>query len=616
MEDPEAALFEHTFVKEWQELLTLQTRILADAQVDGSGNNTVSDSEALAKEAYSDSEALAKEDTAGRGFRTIISYYTEQPQLLDPHLPALFETFSAYMVNEITKAVQEGEPVIANPYAYRCLYTLITVRGYKKTVNLLPNDPELLTPCLALLNRHLAASDSNGLWEVEYVLFLWLSLLVQAPFSLSSIDTDASHDTPLGDRLLALGLRQHSTGELMSLIDWVVVRLTRHETEPSLSLVACLDVVNAVLKIGQRDVLLPVSDRIPIGVLTPLLKSKNATIRKYTARLAQRLGLLYVKPRPVTWAYSRGARSLAANLSRLKDTKDKTQSKGTAQEGERGRETGDKGKNAVSVLPGLPPVTTGGLGALASLSESDIDDLIGFDVPEAFDQCVEALLVSLCDTDIVVRQTSAKGLGRVMARLPRVFAKEVLDAVLSIFSPAETPAAWHGACLSLAEMARRGLILPDALPDAMPPILEALTFSRREGHKETGAYVRDAGAYCVWAFSRAYSPQDMQPYVEALGAALVSVSCFDREVNCRRAANAAYQECVGRLGTLPHGIEVIQLADFLSLGLKREAFTRIAPGIAALGDQAYLVPLVSHLLDHSVVSWDSAIRRLAAKVGV
>lgn len=39
-------------------------------------------------------------------------------------------------------------------------------------------------------------------------------------------------------------------------------------------------------------------------------------------------------------------------------------------------------------------------------------------------------------------------------------ADEVLEAVLDGFNDAERDCAWHGGCLALAELARRGLLLP------------------------------------------------------------------------------------------------------------------------------------------------------------
>jgi hypothetical protein len=76
-----------------------------------------------------------------------------------------------------------------------------------------------------------------------------------------------------------------------------------------------------------------------------------------------------------------------------------------------------------------------------------------------------------------------------------------------------------------------------------------------------GAHVRDAASYVCWAFARAYSPgigslntqslisvivEIMAQHVNKLANALVVMGVFDREVNCRRAATAAFQENVGR----------------------------------------------------------------------
>ena len=56
-------------------------------------------------------------------------------------------------------------------------------------------------------------------------------------------------------------------------------------------------------------------------------------------------------------------------------------------------------------------------------------------------------------------------IGRVTGRLPRELADEVVASIMELFTITETDGAWHGGCLALAELGRRGLLLPHRLAD-------------------------------------------------------------------------------------------------------------------------------------------------------
>jgi hypothetical protein len=117
-----------------------------------------------------------------------------------------------------------------------------------------------------------------------------------------------------------------------------------------------------------------------------------------------------------------------------------------------------------------------------------------------------------------------------------------------VFTDEETDSAWHGGCLALAELARRGLLLPFRLPETVPVIVKAIHYDVRRGQNSVGAHVRDAACYVCWAFARAYHPEVMRPFVGDLSVGMLLAALFDREINCRRAASAAFQENVGRQG--------------------------------------------------------------------
>lgn len=199
-------------------------------------------------------------------------------------------------------------------------------------------------------------------------------------------------------------------------------------------------------------------------------------------------------------------------------------------------------------------------------------------------------------------------------RLHKQMADDVVGAVLEQFADADNDLAWHGCCLALAELSRRGLLLPARLGDVVPLVQRAIHFDVLRGQHSVGLHVRDAACYVCWAFARAYSPAVMKPYIAELSSAMLLTALFDREINCRRAASAAFQENVGRQGNanFPLGIDIISIADYFSLGNRILAYSSIAPRVSAM-DLDIHASFLSHLHTTKLVHWDSDIRELAAK---
>jgi hypothetical protein len=116
-----------------------------------------------------------------------------------------------------------------------------------------------------------------------------------------------------------------------------------------------------------------------------------------------------------------------------------------------------------------------------------------------------------------------------------------------------------------------------------------------------------------WAIARAYSPAVLKPYVQQLSESVVLAFLFDREVNCRRAASAAFQEFVGRQGTqnFKHGISILTTADYFSLGNRTDAYTKIAYNVSQFNE--YRRPILDNLFRIKSKHWDKVVRTLAAE---
>ncbi|XP_027968199.1 tubulin-specific chaperone D isoform X4 [Eumetopias jubatus] len=435
-------------------------------------------------------------------FRVIMDKYQEQPHLLDPHLE--------WMMNLLLDIVQDKTSSVDLIHlAFKFLYIITKVRGYKTFLRLFPHEVSDVQPVLDMFTDQNPRDHET--WETRYMLLLWLSVTCLIPFDFSRLDGNlltqpGQMRMSVMDRILQIAeaylvvsdKARDAAAVLVSkfvtrpdvkqkkmagFLDWSLHTLARSSFQTIEGVIAMdgmLQALAQIFKHGKREDCLPYASTVLECLEGCRLPDSNQTLlRKLGVKLVQRLGLTFLKPRVAKWSFQ------------------------------------------------------------------------------------------------------------------------------------ETDNAWHGGCLALAELGRRGLLLPSRLEDVVPVILKALTYEEKRGSCSVGTNVRDAACYVCWAFARAYEPQELQPFVAAISSALVIATVFDRNINCRRAASAAFQENVGRQGTFPHGIEILTAADYFAVGNRANCFLVISMFIA--GFPEYTQPMIDHLVTMKINHWDGVIRELSAK---
>lgn len=556
--------------------------------------------------------------------RSIMDKYQQQGELLEPYLESIVSPLMQIIRTRTIELGFESDEIleIIKPICI-IIYTLVTVCGYKAVIKFFPHQVSDLELAVSLLEKcHGANSvtslrqESKGEMEAKCVMLLWLSILVLVPFDISSVDTSIASSNELGELELApLVLRilkfskdyLSNAGPMRTMAGLVLSKLISrpdmpmaftsfiewtHEVLSSgtddfsshFQLLGAVEALAAIFKAGGRKGLMGVVSTVWTDV-SLLEKSGTAAhsplLRKYLVKLTQRIGLTCLPPRSPAWCYVGRTSSLGENVS-LNVSK-------------RADECSHD-ENIDSVKP--------------EESANCLEDE-AMDVPETVEEIIEMLLAGLRDTDTVVRWSAAKGIGRITSRLTSALSDEVLSSILELFSPGEGDGSWHGACLALAELARRGLLLPMSLPKVVPYVVKALHYDIRRGPHSVGSHVRDAAAYVCWAFGRAYYHVDMRYVLEQLAPHLLTVACYDREVNCRRAAAAAFQENVGRQGNYPHGIDIVNTADYFSLSSRVNSYLHVAVYIAQY--EGYLYPFAEELLHNKIGHWDKGLRELAGE---
>ena len=530
----------------------------------------------------------------------VLNRYQEQPGLLDPHIERLLTPCLIRLRN--TPDLSPPVPYIL--YSCKFIFLIAKVRGTKSILRWFPHEVTDLEPILLALEQQ--DPRDYGVWEVRFALLLWLAMVCIVPFDISRFDTSRQRVSTM-DRIIQVAKvyldAQDKTRDATVLVlgrflsrpdvararlddylEWSFVTLEKAVKDPTggLSIISgILLSLSTLYKFSKREEIVRYSPTVLERVKALyLFSNKHTIIRKLNCKMLQRVGLSFLRARPAAWRYQRGSRSL---LQALDPDKFRAQ-----------LEADKSAQEALSTE--LAPGMTDGAEEC---------------VPEAVEDVLEHLLEGLSDRDTVVRWSAAKGLGRISSRLSQSNADDVVQSILEFFSVRQSDSGWHGGCLALAELARRGVLLPDRLKQVVPLVLQGLVYDEKRGASSVGAHVRDAACFVCWAFARAYDSNLLQSYVAELAQALVNVSLFDREVNCRKAASAAFQESVGRLGTFPHGIELVTTMDYHAVSNRNHTYLVLSSTISQFDE--YRHTIVDELCQKKLLHWDLGVRELSAQ---
>ncbi|KAK1272673.1 hypothetical protein QJS04_geneDACA012360 [Acorus gramineus] len=396
--------------------------------------------------------------------RSIMDKYQEQGQLIEPYLESIISPLMMIVRSKTIElgVVSDGIIEIIQPLCI-IIYSSVTVCGYKSVIKFFPHQVSDLELAVSLLEKfHDAPStttlrhESTGEMETKCVILLWLYILVLIPFDISSVDTSIANSNYQGGSqpsplvLKILGFSKDylsSAGPMRKMAGLLLSRLlTRPDMQHGFN--SFIEWTHGVLSSVSDDVV--DQFRLPgvVEALAAIFKGRNRYLGENTS------------PNVID-------RNASCIHDQYMDVSSTVQ-------------------NASCV------------------EEEDMD------VPEIIEEIIELLLSGLRDSDTIVRWSAAKGIGRITARLTSALADDVLSSIIELFSPREGDGSWHGGCLALAELARRGLLLPVNFPKVVPLAVKALHYDVRKGPHSIGSHVRDAAAYVCWAFGRAYTFSDMK----------------------------------------------------------------------------------------------------------
>ncbi|OQU99977.1 hypothetical protein CLAIMM_05543 [Cladophialophora immunda] len=454
----------------------------------------------------------------------LLDRFQEWPQLLDPYLSTLIQLLTDAFVGYLAESSNQYGPTqrhgAASVYPLsraicRLLYSFCKVRGYKVIVRLLNNEPKYLAPMLSAFRAW--NTPSKGMtWEERYVMLLWLSHLMLAPFELATMsisDTVTALPDDLGNLpgiagdviSLALGQLESSSKEREA-ASVLLVRLSLRRDMLAHELPLKL-VHFATQKLLTDPDLVSLSPYKALGLLSLLYGVTNSGSDSEVAS--------YIE-------------NLFNSILKIATTESSESSHFAAI-----RDPAPARKWILKILRAILLHAISLSSTYPSLQPKSLNNML--------EESIQYFLDALSDKDTPVRMAAAKALSVVTLNLDSNMSADVVEAILGCLEEnvlledprshklmaitdrtvtdrdrmkrvitAVDPLKWHGLMLTLAHLLFRRSPPPKMLSEIIRSLLLGLDFEQRSNvGTSIGVGVRDAACFGLWALARKYSTSDL-----------------------------------------------------------------------------------------------------------
>ncbi len=515
----------------------------------------------------------------------------------------------------------------------RIIYTFCKIRGEKVIVRFLNVETRYLEPLLLAIEEAERRGEANveqqsslsWTWHERYVVLIWLSQLLLAPFDLSTISSGDADDL---DRPTIAGFQWSQ--QVPGITLRVVPLATKYLASPGKE----RDGAKALLvRLAMRK------DMREVGILKALVHWALSTLR-FQEDAEVQSPYYYIG----SLAFLAGVLSASADTSimdpYLPDIFYATQAI-SAEENETSKVINGSAlarKMLIKVVRSVVTLVLRKKGHPTSDTEIT-ENSIGY------------LLEQLADNDTPVRFAASKALSVITLKLEPDMASQVIEAVLESLNrnvlwvknkanPSAPPnrditavdaSEWHGLMLTLSHLLYRRAPPPENLPDIIHALLMGLSFEKRNASGgAVGTSVRDASCFGIWALARRYSTDELlrvqteavlvarghdksASILQVIATELVVTASLDPAGNIRRGSSAALQELIGRHpDTVDEGIAVVQAVDYHTVALRSRAIHQVALQATRLSAHYGRALLEATLLWRGIGDMDANARRVAA----